>query len=272
MDTWEYSTLMDFIGDVPDPQRARGQRHRWRVLVTLIAAALVCGQRTGQWVDEHTVELMHQPWVPHRPLPRPSTLRRALQALDVTALEARLAAFSAHVAARTPPAATAGPWQGQSVDGKAVRGANGHGANVHLVSLVQHTTGIVCYQVRVQDKSNEITAVPTLLAGRDLTGTVTTMDALLCQRTIAQHILDQHGHYLMTGAPGRRTINPPCGGAIDVVFRRPHSRSPPIMWCHSRPLTKRMGDWRRAPCGIMVPPSKRRLRCSIVRSDFGITL
>ena len=49
----------------------------------------------------------------------------------------------------------------------------------------------------VEQKSNEITAVPQLLEGRDLSGTVTTMDALLTQRSLAQQILDQKGHYLM---------------------------------------------------------------------------
>ena len=49
----------------------------------------------------------------------------------------------------------------------------------------------------MSDKSNEITAVPQLLAKRDLTGTVTTMDALLTQRSLCQQILDQGGHYLV---------------------------------------------------------------------------
>ncbi len=62
MDQREYSTLMDCVADVPDPRRARGKRHRWAVVLTLIAAALVCGQRSGraigQWVGEHTEELL----------------------------------------------------------------------------------------------------------------------------------------------------------------------------------------------------------------------
>ena len=49
----------------------------------------------------------------------------------------------------------------------------------------------------MSDKSNEITAVPQLLAKRDLTGTVTTMDALLTQRSLCQQILNQGGHYLV---------------------------------------------------------------------------
>lgn len=51
-------------------------------------------------------------------------------------------------------------------------------------------------QQAVLEKSNEITAVPALLAGRDLSNTVITMDALLTQRELAQQIVDQKGHYL----------------------------------------------------------------------------
>ena len=51
--------------------------------------------------------------------------------------------------------------------------------------------------MRVRAKSNEITAVPVLLAGRALQKSVITVDAHLTQRTIADQILAQGGHYLM---------------------------------------------------------------------------
>jgi predicted transposase YbfD/YdcC len=220
MDNPKYSNLMDAVVDIPDPRKARGKRHPWNLLLTLIGAALLGGQRNGraigQWVDEHTVELLTLLPIPQKPLPSTSTLRRALRAIDVAALEARLAQFAQDVAPPSPPAATA-PWQGQAVDGKAVRGAQAHGAKVHLVSLVEHDTGRVRKQVRVRDKSNEITAVPSLLSDQALRGTVTTMDALLTQHALAQQILDQHGHYLMIV----KANQPALYAAIDLVFRVP---------------------------------------------------
>jgi predicted transposase YbfD/YdcC len=142
-------------------------------------------------------------------------LRRALRALDVTALEERLTQFTQTL--QVPPPAATAPWQGQAVDGKAVRGAQGYGDKLHLVSLVDHGSGLVRQQVRVRDKSNEITAVPVLLRGRNLQGTVTTLDALLTQQAIAQQILDQHGHYLMIVKENQ----PALYAAIDLVFRVP---------------------------------------------------
>jgi predicted transposase YbfD/YdcC len=220
MDEHKYSSMMDAVADVPDPRKRRGQRHPWAVILTLISAALVCGQRNGraigQWVSEHTAELQRELALPAQPLPSTSTLRRALRAMDVAALEARLTHYVQTLDAPPPPAATA-PWQGQAVDGKAVRGAQAQGAKVHLVSLVEHSTGRVRKQVRVRDKSNEITAVPLLLQGQELQGTVTTMDALLTQRTIAQQILDQHGQYLMVVKENQ----PALYAAIDLVFTVP---------------------------------------------------
>ncbi len=220
MDNRKYSTLMEAVADVPDPRKRRGKRHSWAVILTLIAAALVCGQRTGraigQWVEEHTEEIRAHLALPDRPLPSTSTMRRALRSLDVTALEDRLAQFAHDVDAATPPSEAA-PWQGQAVDGKALRGAQAHGAKVHLVSLVRHATGLIRKQVRVRDKSNEITAVPILLHGLDLQGTVTTMDALLTQQAIAHQILDQHGHYLMIVKENQ----PALYAAIELLFQMP---------------------------------------------------
>ena len=233
MDVPQYSTLTETVADVLDPRHARGKRHPWGLIMTLIAAALVAGQRTGraigQWVGEHADDLRRELALPPQPLPSTSTLRRALRSLDVTDLETRLAQFTHELAATTPPPPHT-RYQGQAVDGKAVRGAQTQGAKVHLVSLVQHGTGLVRKQVRVQEKSNEITAVPLLLQGLDLHGTVTTMDALLTQRTLAQHILDQHGHYLMVVKENQ----PALYAAIDLLFRVP---PPPAATDHPDQVT-----------------------------------
>jgi predicted transposase YbfD/YdcC len=221
MDQPYYSTLMDAVSDLPDPRKARGKRHSWSLMLTLISAALVCGQRSGraigQWVSEHAHDLITQLPMPYRPLPSTSTLRRTLQALDVELLEQRIARFVQGLDQTVPPQPTAGAWQGQAVDGKAVRGANRHGAKLHLVSLVRHGSARVRKQVRVSEKSNEITAVPVLLAGLDLGGTVTTMDSLLTQQAIARQIVAQNGQYLMVVKENQPTLF----AAIELVFRCP---------------------------------------------------
>jgi predicted transposase YbfD/YdcC len=219
MDAPQYSDLLAALRAVPDPRQRRGRRHTWPLLLTLIAAALASGERNlravGQWVTEHADELVTILDPPRRRLPSVATLRRALRIVDLTALERCLAALAVEAPSAEDAAGT--PWIGLAVDGKAVRGANRHGAAVHLVGLVRHGDGAVLGQVAVAAKSNEITAVPRLLADRDLTGTVTTLDALLTQRGIAAQIRAQGGHDLMAVKPNQPELH----AAIDGLFMTP---------------------------------------------------
>jgi predicted transposase YbfD/YdcC len=226
MDAPQYRDLRSALSAVPDPRQRRGCRYPWPVLLTLIAAALVSGQQgmraIAQWVAEHAAEVGPLVDLPPGRVPSAATLRRAVRAVDLVALEAQIAAFVADLPAPSGPPherapAAPLPWIGLALDGKAVRGANRHGAQVHLVGLVRHDDGRVLGQEAVADKSNEITAAPRLLAGRDLSGTVTTVDALLTQRALARQIRAQGGHYLMVV----KTNQPGLLAAITTLFDRP---------------------------------------------------
>ena len=200
------TTFIDQLERTPDPRRARGRSYEWRVLLAIISAALVSGQATprgiAHWAREHKQALLAQLQPAKGRLPGASTLYRVLRKVNRRQLETQVAAHNQ--ALDDDDAVTGGVTavngellRGQAVDGKAVRGANKHGSALHLVSLVRHESGCVLNQCAVATKSNEITAVPRLLAGRDLRGTVTTMDALLTQRALAHQIGAQHGYYLM---------------------------------------------------------------------------
>lgn len=188
----------------------------------LIALAMASGQRTvhaiADWVGLHADELRRQLEWGDAPLPSESTLRRTIRLLEATHLETVLAQLSlppGSLATNMP--ATSSSWCGQAIDGKQLRGVRAHGEPHHLVSLVQHSDARITGQVAVTAKSNEITAVPPLLAGRDLSGTVTTVDALLTQRTIAHQILRQKGHYLMVV----KSNQPELHQGIEFLFAKP---------------------------------------------------
>jgi predicted transposase YbfD/YdcC len=200
------TTFIDQLERTPDPRHARGRSYEWRVLLAIISAALVSGQATprgiAHWAREHKQALLAQLQPAKGRLPGASTLYRVLRKVNRGQLETQVAVHNQ--ALDDDDAVTGGVTavngellRGQAVDGKAVRGANKHGSTLHLVSLVRHESGCVLNQCAVATKSNEITAVPRLLAGRDLRGTVTTMDALLTQRALAHQIGAQHGYYLM---------------------------------------------------------------------------
>lgn len=195
MDRSQYTTLVEALSDVPDSRRRRGIRHSWGLLLTLIGAAMLSGQSharaVAQWVSEHSQQLAECLQTQGGRLPSESTLRRALRMVDVEALEARLGGFAAGLEG------SAEGMRGQAIDGKQLRGARAHGRLVHLISLMSQEDGWVLAQAEVAPGSGEVAAVPHLLEGRELTGTLITVDALLAQRELARQILKQGGHYLM---------------------------------------------------------------------------
>lgn len=203
MDLKKYSSVSEALSEVPDPRKARGQRYGWGMVMTVLVWAVACGQRTvhgiADWVTLHRESLIEEMGVHHSRLPSESTLRRALRQVDVEAVEERLRDFNDGLAARVAPESPGAVCSkvGWAIDGKAVRGAGHHGRRLCLVACVEHGTARVLDQIAVDTKSNEITAVPKLLAGKTLTGIVITMDALLTQRKLTQQILDQGGDYLL---------------------------------------------------------------------------
>jgi predicted transposase YbfD/YdcC len=85
-----------------------------------------------------------------------------------------------------------------NVDGKTLRGSipEGETRGVHLLSGYAVQQGVVLKQVAVEEKSNEITAAPQLLADLDLSGKVVTGDAMLTQREICTQIVEAGGDYV----------------------------------------------------------------------------
>lgn len=226
MDQPQYTTLVETLKSVPDPRHARGKRYPWLLLLSLVAAALASGQKTvhaiADWVKEHADELRESLQPPQGRLPSGSTFYRALRAIDLNTLEARLTEFAEPLAAdkadhATITTVTGKTLYGQALDGKEVRGSQAHDQPLTLVSVVQHGTGITLAQVETDTKSNEIPAAAQLLAGRDLANTITTTDALHTQRHLAQQILDQHGHYFTVVKENQ----PELYQAIALLFEQP---------------------------------------------------
>jgi len=217
---------MAYLEKVPDPRQRRGQQYEWRFLLAILCAALVSGQKSvrgiADWAQRHRQDLLCSLPAPKPRIPSAATWSRLLRALDIERLERQVGAHGRQLDEDDP---TSGQvqgcnhevWRGQALDGQELRGARAHGAAVVLVSLVRHDSGMVLAQQRVENKTSDMRAVPQLLAGQDLHGTVTTLDALLTQRALAQQILDQGGDYLMVV----KRNQPQLWEAIDVLFHAP---------------------------------------------------
>ena len=91
-----------------------------------------------------------------------------------------------------------------AIDGKTVRGSGKkEGKGIHLVSAWADELGLVLGQVRTEEKSNEITAIPQLLSALDISGCVITIDAMGFQKQIACDITQGKGDYGSQGKPSR---------------------------------------------------------------------
>jgi len=87
-----------------------------------------------------------------------------------------------------------------AIDGKTLRRSyqkKGAKAPIHMVSAVAARQRLVLGQVKVADKSNEIVAIPALLAMMAIEGAIVTIDAMGCQREIAEQILAQKADYVL---------------------------------------------------------------------------
>jgi predicted transposase YbfD/YdcC len=85
-----------------------------------------------------------------------------------------------------------------AIDGKTIRRSFDHGEGlgaIHMVSAWAKRNGVSLGQVKTEEKSNEITAIPKLLALLELRGCIVTLDAMGCQRAIAEQVIEQGGDY-----------------------------------------------------------------------------
>ena len=105
-----------------------------------------------------------------------------------------------------------------ALEGKTLRGSHKQGApGAHLLSALAHHLGLTLAQQAVDDKTNEITQVETVLRQLVLRDRVVTMDALLTQRHVAQTIVDEGGDYVMIVKDNQ----PQLRADIELVFALP---------------------------------------------------
>jgi predicted transposase YbfD/YdcC len=121
-----------------------------------------------------------------------STFLRVLEAIDHKHFSALLTAIYADISDNKELR------QLLNIDGKSICGSgNSKSEIVHLTSAYSHYQGIVIAQEKVSGKSNEITAIPDLLSKLSLKNTAVTIDAMGCQKNIANQIVKQGGDYVL---------------------------------------------------------------------------
>jgi predicted transposase YbfD/YdcC len=163
------------------------------ILLIAIAAVLSGAE---SWNDMAEYGRSKQPWLKtflRLPFGIPShdTFNRVFAALDPEEMERGFVDWVSSIARLTAGEVVA-------IDGKALCGTREGGKKiVHMVSAWAEGNGLVLGQRKVDEKSNEITAIPKLLNALELAGTVVTIDAMGCQRDIAHRIVEKKADYVL---------------------------------------------------------------------------
>ncbi len=97
-----------------------------------------------------------------------------------------------------------------AVDGKTLRRSHDKSNNkkaIHMVSAWAAKNSLVLGQIKTDDKSNEITAIPELLKSLEIKGCLVTIDAMGCQKKIAEVIIEQEADYLLAVKDNQPTVH-----------------------------------------------------------------
>ena len=187
--------LVEHIRILPDPRVTGRCDHLLVDIVVIAITAVLCG--ADDWNTIESFGEAKEDWfrtflqLPSG-IPSHDTFRRVFARLSPASFQECFVGWVREVA---------GAIQGVvAIDGKTLRRSHDRSLGkkaIHMVSAWAAENRLVLGQIKTDEKSNEITAIPELLQRLDLHGCIVTIDAMGCQRAIAEQIIDQKADYLL---------------------------------------------------------------------------
>ena len=192
------------FSQLEDPRLDRKKRHSLIDIIAITVCAVIAG--ADSWLDVEDFGQCKEDWLRSflelpNGIPSHDTFGRVFSLVDPLALQQCFIDWVRAVQ-QTVEGIVA-------TDGKTVRRSHDQAKGkqpIHLVSAWATQNGIALGQVKVDDKSNEITAIPELLKRLQLNGCLVTIDAMGCQREIAQHVVDAGADYLLSVKGNQETL------------------------------------------------------------------
>jgi len=204
-----------------DPRKdTHNKRHKLMDILILTILAVICG--ADDWVNVEFFGKSKEEWLrtflelPHG-IPSHDTIGDLFSRLNSQQLQECFLSWIYDLVEIT---------EGEiiSIDGKTLRGSHDKRrgkAAIHMVSAWANKNRVVLGQRKIDDKSNEITAIPKLLKMLDVEGCVVTIDAMGCQRKIAEQIYNQGGDYVLAVKTNQGKLET----AIAELFETAESRA-----------------------------------------------
>jgi predicted transposase YbfD/YdcC len=191
----EAVVFLDHFADLPDPRQAGKVIYPLAEVLLLCLLAVLAGAET--FVDiarfgEKKIKLLRRFRSFHKGTPSHDHLGDIFAALDAEQFQRCFVDWVA--------ALTGAPKEVVAIDGKTLRRSGekkGAKAPIHMVSAFAARQRLVLGQIKVADKANEIVAIPKLLDLLAIEGAIVTIDAIGCQRAIAQRIIDKKADYVL---------------------------------------------------------------------------
>jgi len=189
--------FIEHFSSLKDPRIDRSKRHELMDIIVLVICAVIAGAEGWEAMAEFGQTKLDWLWrfIPLKNgVPSHDCIAYVISRLSPKAFQGCFMRWIEEVRDET---------QGEviAVDGKTARGShdrkNGKGP-LHMVSAWATANRLVLGQEATDEKSNEITAIPKLLALLELRGCIVTIDAMGCQREIAAQIVDQKADYVLS--------------------------------------------------------------------------
>src|ERR1700730_1461825 len=188
-------SIAKYFTKLKDPRRAHRRLHLLQDIIVIALCAVIAGAQ--DWQEIETFGRKRRQWLKcflklPNGIPSHDTFERVFDRINPQAFQA---CFREWVQAVQEALSI----KHIAIDGKTLRGSRSAtlGA-LHLVSAWATAQHLSLGQVAVDAKSNEITAIPALLELLDVGGAVVSIDAMGCQKAIAQKIVDQGADYVLT--------------------------------------------------------------------------
>lgn len=189
-------SLTEHFKNVVDPRRDQGKRHQLLDVITIAICAVICG--ADNWVEIERYGQAKYDWfqtfleLPHG-IPSHDTIEDVFARIDPNEFHSGFMSWTESIAELMEQEIIA-------LDGKVSRGSkdesSGKGA-INLVSAWASKAGLALGQVKTDQKSNEITAIPKLLDLLVIKGCIITIDAIGCQTDIAEMIVEMEADYIL---------------------------------------------------------------------------
>jgi predicted transposase YbfD/YdcC len=182
------------LQEIEDPRISRARKHNLSDILFIALCTVICGGETFE--DMELFGRAKEDWLRNylelpNGIPSHDTFNRVFQLLAPKTFQECLIHWTQNVRAAINGEIVA-------IDGKAQRRARNKNQNLHyIVNAWAGENRLLLGQYKVDEKSNEITAIPELLRILELSGCIITCDAMGCQKKIAKEIIESDAHYVL---------------------------------------------------------------------------